>query len=283
MTERTQAQVWNGPAGAAWVRHRGQFDATLTPFGEAVMERLPLDPGAQVLDVGCGTGHTAVEIARRVDPGQVVGVDISLTMLAAARARAAEAGVGNVAFEEADVQTSPLGEATFDVAFSRLGVMFFSDPVAAFTAVRRSLVAGGRLGFICFQEPSRNPLVTLPVMAAMAPLGLTPPPAGAPSPFALAAPERIRSILGDAGFTDISIDHGPDIGVVPVDGSIDDTARRVLEQNPATASALERADEAAASAALAATAAALEEHRQGAEVRLGAATWVVLATAPSAS
>jgi len=276
MAERTQSEIWNGSTGDAWARHRDDYDATLVHFGEAVMDRLPLDAGTSVLDVGCGTGQATVELARRVRPGPVVGVDISRPMLEAARRRAADEGVDNVTFEEVNVETGTLPEDRFDVAFSRLGVMFFSDPVAAFANIRRSLVAGGRLGFVCFQEPGRNPLLTVPVGAAMGPLGLAPAPDG-PGPFALADPELIRRILGDAGFVEVSIEPGPDSAPLIAHDGIESLARRLIEQTPMTGPAMASASPDTAASAVRSVAAALEEHRHGDEVRLGAATWIVLA------
>jgi SAM-dependent methyltransferase len=278
VTAPTQSEIWNGVTGDAWARHRDDYDTTLVGFGRAVMDRLPLRSGANVLDIGCGTGQATVELAQRVEPGSVTGVDISQPMLDAARRRAAEAAVGNVSFEQLNAETEPLGEARFDIAFSRVGVMFFSEPVVAFTNIRRSLVEGGRLGFVCFQEPDRNPLITVPARAAMGALGLEPPAPGGPGPFALADPELIRRILRDAGFIDVSVEPGPDSAVLNAHDGVDALAHRVIEQTPMTGPALASASPEAASAAVAAVAGVLEEHRHGDEVRFGAATWIVLAT-----
>ena len=114
-------------------------------------------PGQRVVDLGCGSGRTTLELAARVGPGgEAVGVDISAGMLARARERAARSGTGNVEFVYADVQVHELGEALFDAAYSRFGVMFFADPVAAFANIRKALRPGAVLSFVCWQSVFDN-------------------------------------------------------------------------------------------------------------------------------
>lgn len=134
-----QAEFWSQIA-PTWIELEGRMEEAGGLPGELAMDRLDLRPGQRVVDLGCGAGRTTVELASRVGPGgSVVGVDISAGMLAAARERAARLGAGNVEFVHADVQVHDLGEARFDAAYSRFGVMFFADPVAAFANVRRAL------------------------------------------------------------------------------------------------------------------------------------------------
>jgi ubiquinone/menaquinone biosynthesis C-methylase UbiE len=161
--------------------------------------------GERALDLGCGCGATTLELARRVGPGgSVLGVDLSEPMLARARERAA--GLGQVEFRAADAQTADLGAASFDLAYSRFGVMFFADPPAAFANVRRALRPAGRLGFVCWQEMRKNPYMFEPVAAAARHVTLPPPPApDAPGPFAFADAARVRAILERAGFGRIEI------------------------------------------------------------------------------
>lgn len=280
MTANAQVEAWNSESGRAWVEHAEHFDAMLGPFGGAVLGRLDLEAGERVLDIGCGVGATTVAIASTVAPATVIGADISAPMLAAARARASAIGIDNVEFILADVQDDDLGDGVFDVAFSRFGVMFFPDPERAFANVARSLTSGGRLGFVCFQGPFDNPMILVPVMAAAAHVEmLAPPGPNEPSPFSLADPDRISSLLVGAGFVDVAIDAGPATADV---GSADDlqtTARRALEQNPGIAPGLARADPQVRAAAIAAAADALAEHVDDGRVVLAAATWVVTARA----
>lgn len=87
MTDNPQADAWNGESGRAWVEHVDHFDHMLAPFGDAVLDRLELGPGNRVIDIGCGVGATTLAIAALVAPALTVGVDISVTMLDAARPR----------------------------------------------------------------------------------------------------------------------------------------------------------------------------------------------------
>jgi SAM-dependent methyltransferase len=177
-------------------------------------------PGQRVLDLGCGSGRTTLELASRVGPGgEAVGVDISAEMLAKARERAAQPGTGNVAFVHADVQVHDLGEARFDAAYSRFGVMFFADPVAAFANVRRALRPGAMLSFVCWQSVFDNEWMLLPGAAVASVIGSLPPmPApGEPGPFSLADPGRARAVLEAAGFGSVIVEPHADQVVISAD------------------------------------------------------------------
>jgi SAM-dependent methyltransferase len=207
-----QAAFWNDEAGRRWVRMNRELDAQLEPLGVAVMDRLGLAPGARVIDVGCGGGATSMMLADRVRSGQVVGVDISAPLIDLARSRAH--GVPNLRFEQADAQTFAFENQSFDAVFSRFGVMFFADPVAAFRNLRTALRRDGTLAFICWRDISENPAFTLPVQAALPFLSAPPvdPEPGAPGPFAFADRGRIHDILRGAGYSEIDIAaHDPDL------------------------------------------------------------------------
>jgi len=203
------AGIFGERAGAAWTLLQEQTDAQLDPFGREAMARLGLERGERVVDVGCGCGQTLLELADLVGPdGRVLGVDISQPMLERARERAA--GRPSVSFSLADAQTYAFAPASFDAAFSRFGVMFFDDARAAFANLRRALVAGGRLAFVCWQEIARNPWAERPLRAVLGVLGRDTAPellrAGNPGPFYFSDPDRVRSILTGAGFTDVAIE-----------------------------------------------------------------------------
>ena len=278
MSDSSQFELWNDAVGGAWVDHADAFDLTLGPFGEAVIERLAPGPGERVLDIGCGTGATTRVLASLVAPAGVLGIDLSATMLDEARRRADAVGLSNVDFLAADVQDPWFDHEPFDVAFSRFGVMFFPDPVLAFSNIAAALRPGGRLGFVCFQSPAANPFIVLPVLAGAVHLdGLPAVAPGDPGPFSLADPEQIESQLGAAGFESVTIAAGPDQAVLGGADDLDALAVRLLEQNPLTAVALAQAVPETRRRAVRAAAAALEEHRGGDVVRLGAGTWVVTA------
>jgi SAM-dependent methyltransferase len=202
-----QERFWNDEAGPAWVEHQERLDALVGPFGRLSLDAGAPAPGEWVLDAGCGTGATVLELAARTGPsGHVVGVDISAVMLDRARSRVAEAGVGTVELVRADAQVAALPPGAFHLVHSRFGVMFFADPVAAFANLRSALRPDGRLAFVCWQAPDRNPWFSVPIAAVSG--ILEPPPApepGAPSPFALADAGVTRAILERAGFSEIAV------------------------------------------------------------------------------
>ncbi len=203
-----QIRYWNQHAGPAWVRNQERLDRQIAPHGEIALEAAAPCAGERALDVGCGCGATTLALAERVGgDGAATGLDVSAVMLERARARAAEAGVSHVAFRQADAQRADLPAAAYDLVFSRFGVMFFDDPGAAFANLRRALAPGGRLVFVCWQPPQRNPWVTVP-MAAVAPLlALPEPPApDAPGMFSFGDRDRVAHLLEGAGFRGVGLD-----------------------------------------------------------------------------
>ena len=190
---------------AAWAEVREPLELQLAPLGRRALTALAPHPGESVLDIGCGGGETALALARAVAPdGTVVGIDLSAAVLAFAE-RAAK-GCARVRFVRADAQVFPFEPASFDAVFSRFGVMFFADPIAAFVNIRRSLRPKGRLAFVCWRALEENPLDILPLSAASAHLPSQPAhDPDAPGSFAFANPDRVRGILDRAGFGEIEI------------------------------------------------------------------------------
>jgi len=203
-----QIEYWNTTAGETWAQFQDALDRQIEPLGLAAMDVLCPREGEHIIDVGCGCGQTSLALAARVRPtGSVVGVDISEPMLDVALRRPRSAPDLRVAFRKLDAQAGDLGQGFFDAAYSRFGVMFFSDPVAAFTNIRASLKPGGRLAFVCWRPLNENPWMQAPLQAALPYLPpVAPPDPTAPGPFAFADPSRVRSILADAGFGSETID-----------------------------------------------------------------------------
>ena len=211
MDNQQQKDMWNGRAGASWVRHNTLLEQLLAEPGRRCMDSLSLPSGAELLDVGCGCGNQTLEWASRLDTDSTVtGVDISEPMLALAE----ELKVANqsalnatIEFVEGDASDSLFPNETFDAIYSRFGVMFFADPTAAFATLRETLKPEGQLGFVCWQSPALNPFFTAPMQAALSVLP-PPPPAkpGAPGPFGLADRDVIERVLTDAGFTALKIE-----------------------------------------------------------------------------
>ena len=205
----TQIEFWNGETGRNWVTHDAIMEAMLQPLGESVMDTLALQPGEHVLDIGCGCGHTSLSLADRVGAeGSVTGVDISAPMLAVASQLAAERNSEHtsIQFLEADAQTHTFEPERYDVIFSRFGVMFFEDPIAAFANIRSVLRASGRLAFCCWQPRAVNPFMTLPAMAALELLPAPPEmPPRTPGPFAFEEAEYVMEVLTSAGFESVVV------------------------------------------------------------------------------
>ena len=202
-----QAEFWSNLA-PTWIEIEERVERTAQLPGRLAMDALDLVAGAAVVDLGCGTGGTTVELAARVAPGgSVLGVDISEPMLERARIRASSGGAAGIEFRCADVQTDDLGEQRFDAAFSRFGVMFYSEPVAAFANIRRSLRPGAKLAFACWQEVFANEWMLVPALAVLSVTGAAPqvPQPGEPGPFSLCDQGRTRDLLASAGFDRIEI------------------------------------------------------------------------------
>jgi SAM-dependent methyltransferase len=212
-----QAAAWDGPSGAAWVAREAVQNSALRAHTERLLEVAAVAPGDDVLDVGCGTGDTTRACARRAADGDVVGVDLSTVMLERARARARDEGLTNVTFERADAQVHPFPPARADIVVSRFGVMFFTDPVAAFANVRRGMADDGRFVAVVWQEFAGNEWLAVPWHALALGRALPTPATGGPGPFGLADPDHLRGVLSAAGFRRVELedlavpyDYGPD-------------------------------------------------------------------------
>lgn len=195
---------WNGPRGECWAALHERVDAMVGPIAAAAHGGI--GPGQRVIDVGCGSGGTSLELGQRVGPaGWVLGVDVSRPMLGRARARARERGATSIEFREADAQTAQLPRA--DLVHSRFGVVFFDDPAAAFPNLRAAVSSGGRLAVVIWQEPEHNPWLTDPIDAVSgileAPESSDP---GGPGPFSLSDPANATAVLREAGWSDIELE-----------------------------------------------------------------------------
>jgi SAM-dependent methyltransferase len=206
IANREQAEAWDGHQGDHWVDYADHYDTLMQRVTPHLMEAAAVGTSDRVLDVGCGSGSTTRSAARAARSGSALGVDLSAAMLRDAEQRAHGEGIDNVRFEQADVQVHAFAPAAFDLAISRFGVMFFEDPLSAFTNIASGLRPGGRFVFVCWQERDPNEWVTIPVGAA---LTVVPPPdrrpEDAPGAFSLAKPDRIRQLLTDAGLVDVEI------------------------------------------------------------------------------
>ncbi|GAB3973013.1 class I SAM-dependent methyltransferase [Plantactinospora veratri] len=198
-----QSEAWNGHEGRHWAEQAERYDTMAEGINAPLLAAAGIGDRDRVLDVGCGTGQLTRQAARQATSGTVLGVDISVPMLARARAAAAEEGLGNVTFTQGDAQVYPFPTSGYDVVISRGGVMFFDDHVAAFANLGRALRAGGRLVF-AGPQPAGSTGDHARAFAALGPLMREPSPA-ARGMGSLTDPDRIREVLGAAGFVDVSV------------------------------------------------------------------------------
>ena len=194
------AAAWDGDEGADWARDWERYDRGVRSHHVRLMEAAAIAPAERVLDVGCGNGQTTRDAARSAAEGSALGVDLSSGMIARADEIARRENLSNVAFEVADAQVHPFEPDSYDVAMSRFGAMFFSDPVAAFSNIARGLRPGGRLVLMSWQRLENNEWLQAIRRALAAGRELPTPPVGAPGPFGLADPDGVATILTAAGF-----------------------------------------------------------------------------------
>jgi SAM-dependent methyltransferase len=201
-----QLHAWDGDEGAYWATNADYFDRSVTPYHHRLLAAAAIDEGDRVLDIGCGTGQTTRDAARAAAAGSALGVDLSSRMIEYARRRAADEGVENAFFEQVDAQIHPFEAGAFDLVISRMGAMFFGDPVATLTNIGRALRPAGRLVLLTWQPLPHNEWIREFSSALAAGRDLPTPPPGAPGPFSLSDPDRVRTVLGSAGFADIELD-----------------------------------------------------------------------------
>lgn len=198
-------RFWNEVLVPKFFRFRHVLVGGLSHHSEAVFPDLPVQPGDQVLDVGCGFGDTAIKLARMVGPeGSVLGVDCCDAFLEEARKDSAAAGIGNIAFQRGDAEIA-LPEGQFDFVFARFGTMFFANPVAGMRNMRRALKPGGRMVHIVWRQRPDNPWLS---MAKEVVLRYLPAPGAdaqtcGPGPFSMADEEMVTGMMRSAGYEDI--------------------------------------------------------------------------------
>ena len=197
------ASEWAGVMGDRWANSVDNFEYMIAGIGEALLVHAGYGAGESVVDVGCGAGPTSLRLAELVRPeGRVHGVDIAPQLIAIAEARGQ--GIANLSFEVLDAQTGAAAGAPFDRLFSRFGVMFFADSVAAFRNMRGWLKPGGRMDFAAWGPPSANPWFARNGAILQKHFDIPKPEPTAPGPMRFADIAATIAMLEAAGFRDVT-------------------------------------------------------------------------------
>lgn len=199
------ARAWDGEEGDQWTQFADEYDNTNRSIWARFLATDPIESTDRVLDIGCGCGQSTRDAARLAHEGSALGVDLSTSMLAVARRRAAAEGVMNVDFRQADAQVHTFDPSSFDIAISRFGVMFFDDRTAAFTNIASALRSGGRLAMLAWQDIRKNEWLMTVRETLAAGRDLPMPTPGMPGPMALADQDDVRALLASVGFESIRL------------------------------------------------------------------------------
>ena len=274
---------WNEILVPKFTRFKHVLVDGLTHHSAAIFPNLPVNEGDKVLDIGCGFGDTAVDLAERVGPnGTVVGLDCCNAFLDYGRADAETRGLKNVAFVEGDALSERF-DPTYDFVFSRFGTMFFSNPVAGLRNMRTALKPGGLMTHIVWRTPADNPWLS---MAKDVVLNYLPAPGDdartcGPGPFSMANEEMVAGMMKSAGYEDVTFTRVD--ALVLVGRTVQDAIDFQLALGPAGEVFREAGDEAEAKRGEieAALATAIEAQKQEADgIVMDSSSWVITGRNP---
>jgi SAM-dependent methyltransferase len=229
---REAIEAWNTVLYDKFVQYRRVLIAGLGVHGQRAMDRHPPPSGGSVVDIGCGFGDTTLELARRVGPsGRAVGVDAAERFIASARSEGR--GVENAAFEVVDVEASVPG-GPYDLAFSRMGTMFFASPVFALRNIRKALSPDGKLAMVVWRKREANDCLHAAELCVRELLG-DPPKQDqvtcGPGPFSMASPDLVGDQLVAAGYRDITFERSD--APIEIGKDLDEAIRFALALGPA--------------------------------------------------
>lgn len=275
---------WNNVLVDKFERFRNILLDGLSYHSQVPLGRLELARGSRAVDVGCGWGDTAIELARKVGPtGFVLGLDCCDAFLEKGRRDAEAAGLANVRLVVADVQTHRFAP-DFDFAFSRFGMMFFANPVAAMRNILSALKPGAQLMFITWRAIAENPWMDVPKKIA---LEYLPPPGEdaqtcGPGPFSMASPDVVGAQLKAAGFVDARFEAID--GDVMIGSSVDQAVEFQLALGPAGEIVREAGPvaEKRRPEIAAALRAELARHVRDGKVYMRSGSWTITARKPAA-
>ena len=274
----TKAFDWATYSGDAWTRRWRELDVALADLAPklhaAIVDALPARP-FKAFDVGCGAGSTSEWLAHERPDATIVGCDLSPSLIRLATDRLSD--LDSVSFRLGDAQDFVAREGPFDLIFSRHGVMFFDDPIAAFRAMRASISPGGALVFSCFQDWQKNPWASRLESAVAG--KQVPSPGEQGGGFAFADPGHVRQILGSAGWVEASVQQAPFRYAAAVGDDATDKACEFLSDIGPAARALNHLPEPDRPAAVERMRSVIAQYRLGAAIEFPAAAWIWTARA----
>lgn len=196
-----EKREWQGKTGQTWAAEWQRTDRSFGGLTDRLLARIRDTDWSSAIDVGCGAGELSLALARANPRKRIMGVDISPDLVSTASGRGEH--LTNASFVNADAAIwQPTSGPAPDLVVSRHGVMFFDDPVAAFTNICGFAAEGASLIFSCFRPPVEN-LIFTEVAAQLPPLDVPPPDPRAPGPFAFADRDYTRSVLEGGGWSDV--------------------------------------------------------------------------------
>jgi ubiquinone/menaquinone biosynthesis C-methylase UbiE len=207
-SDRVRAEVLEGWERMAprWGEAADEMRGPWMPVSSWIIDALELQPGQRVLELAAGPGDTGFLAAELIAPGGLlISSDAAEAMLAVARERAARLRIANVEFQQLSLEWIDLPAADVDAVICRWGLMFAIDPGAALQEMRRVVRPGGRVALAVWDEPRRNPWMTIPRQALIEAGHLEAPDPSLPGPFALSEPGRLHALLDEAGFTEVVV------------------------------------------------------------------------------
>jgi ubiquinone/menaquinone biosynthesis C-methylase UbiE len=198
-----EREVYSRTAGSYEKYGASIFESMASPL----LKGVDLKSGQEVLDVACGIGIPSLGAAERVAPnGSVIGIDLATGMIEMARLRAADRGLKNVEFREADAEALPFEDRSFDTVLCHLGLIHFTDRMKSLKEMGRVLKPGGDLAVSVWSTPDRTRVIGIvsKCVATLWPAVIVP---GAPTWFDFGPEGALEKILMDAGFKNIKTDR----------------------------------------------------------------------------
>lgn len=273
-------RCWNEILTPKWDRFRHILSGNGEIHSTKAFEYWPAKEGAKVVDIGCGYGETCLSLAEHVGPaGKVVGIDCCKSFLETAREELARTEHKNVEYILGDAQRYDFPNEEFDLAFSRFGIMFFENRVAAMKNIYRSLKPGGHLMLIVWRSLQDNLCWNIGKKVALRHLEqpeIT--ETCGPGPFSMASENVSRSMLAAAGFKKINLFQQYDVNAY-MGKDIEDAIEFQLQVGPSGEIIRESKEKGQAALPLIRKdlRQELAEHLQGNEVWMPSSSWIIVA------